>query len=160
MSGSSHVACYRGGVRALLAMVGLVACAPSYDGTAFRCDAAHGCPTGQSCLAGRCRRAMPVAIACGSATCMPDEQCCVDVVNPPRCLPATETCPGDAALCDTRDDCAPVERCCNTDDGAACALACDSDHVACIVDADCPGDAPHCCPQPIVPWGECALLSC
>lgn len=137
-----------------------IACTPSYDATAFRCGGSRGCPDDQTCLSGRCRRIAPVAIGCNASTCAPDQQCCADVINPPRCIAAADACAGEAALCDSRDDCAPDERCCNTSDGAVCALVCDSNNVACAADADCPGDAPHCCPQPIVPWGRCTLIAC
>ena len=152
--------CYRGDVRATLVLLAaLAACEPSYDGTAFRCDDTRGCPEDQTCITGRCRRVAPVAILCDKVTCAADQQCCADVVNPPRCIPASEICPGASALCDSRDDCAAGERCCDTAGGAVCAELCESE-VACATDADCPGDVPHCCSQPIVPWGACRLIAC
>ncbi|MEO8702875.1 MAG: hypothetical protein ABI867_22715 [Kofleriaceae bacterium] len=144
---------------AVVAIV-LVACAPEYDGTAFKCDADHGCPLDQSCLAGRCRRVMPVSIACGDVSCGPTEQCCADIIGGDRCIGATEVCPGDTALCDGKDDCASTERCCQLDSETVCALACESRDVACATDDDCPSDAFHCCPQPLRPWGSCSSLSC
>jgi hypothetical protein len=144
---------------AALAIV-LVACEPAYDGTAFKCDDGHGCPLDQSCIASRCRRVAPVAIECGDETCGPTEQCCADVITGDRCIGAAEVCPGDTALCDGKDDCLDRERCCNGDEETTCALACDSTDVACASDADCPSDAIHCCPQPIVPWGSCRSIGC
>jgi hypothetical protein len=139
---------------ALLAML-VIGCEPDLDGTAFLCDPDHACPGDQTCIDGRCRRVAPQFIACGGATtCFPDQQCCVDNINPPRCIAAADRCPGRAALCDSMDDCAPEERCCNAT-VTACGLHCET--VACEVDPDCPSDKPHCCPQGDVPWGECEL---
>jgi hypothetical protein len=138
---------------ALLAMLA-IGCQPDLDGTAFLCDADHACPDDQSCIDGRCRRVEPSFIMCDQITCLPDEQCCVDETNPPRCIAAAASCPGHAALCDSIDDCAPQERCCNAT-VTACGLHCD--HVACEDNTDCPSEAPNCCPQETVPWGECSL---
>lgn len=149
-------------MRALLVVIAIAACQPSYVGTAFLCDAARGCPDGQVCKEGRCRRVSIVALQCGAAgPCTPEQQCCADGVNPPRCILATERCPGAYALCDSPDDCAPVERCCNGDQ-TVCVLiddGCD-DEVACATDDDCPTFAPRCCPQDDVPWGACTLGAC
>ncbi|MBA2544606.1 MAG: hypothetical protein H0V17_33495 [Deltaproteobacteria bacterium] len=146
-----------------LVMVILAGCEPDLDGTAFKCDADHGCPLDQSCISGRCRRVAPTGIDCGTASCGPDEMCCADVINGNRCILATEVCPGNSALCDGTDDCAAAERCCNAQGGGdvtACALSCESKDVACTVDADCPSDALHCCPQVLVPWGQCSIFDC
>ena len=144
----------------MIAAVLLAACEPDYDGTAFRCDDGHGCPTDQSCFAGRCRRKGGAVVACGAKTCAPDQQCCTDVIDGDRCLAANDVCPGDSALCDDPTDCAPMERCCT---GAstltACALRCEQD-IACIKDADCPGDKMHCCPQTLRPWKACSSITC
>ncbi len=136
------------------------ACAPDLDGTAFKCDPDHACPDDQSCISGRCRRVAPMAIGCDTETCLPDEQCCVDIANGNRCIGATEVCPGATALCDGIDDCDDSELCCNGKETTACARTCESDKVACATDADCPSDAIHCCPQPLVPWGECSNIDC
>jgi hypothetical protein len=136
------------------------ACDPDLDGTAFKCDQDHGCPSDQSCISGRCRRVAPMAIGCGNEACLPEEQCCVDTANENRCIGATEVCPGATALCDGIDDCDDTERCCNGTETTACALSCESDNVACATDADCPSDAIHCCPQSLVPWGECSNIDC
>jgi len=81
-----------------MAAIGVAACEPDLDGTAFLCDATHGCPDGQSCIAGRCRRVAPTAIDCGGMTCVPDQQCCSDPDNGNRCIGATDVCPGSSAL--------------------------------------------------------------
>lgn len=145
----------------LVLLIALASCQPELDGTAFKCDAGHGCPGDQTCIHGRCRRVEPTEIACGeNVTCGPDQQCCADFFNGPRCILATEVCPDPAALCDGPDDCAPDERCCNGEETTACALSCASDEVACNVDDDCPSDAIHCCPQALLPWGTCSNLDC
>lgn len=150
------MACYRGHVRALLVLVVLTACQPDYDGTAFKCDATRGCPNDQTCIAARCRRAPVVELSCNGELCGPEEQCCVDGNNPARCIPAGDTCPGRFALCDSRDDCASNERCCNGGQ-TVCALDCTDESVACIAEDDCPSETPHCCPQPDLAWGACQL---
>jgi hypothetical protein len=136
------------------------ACQPDLDGTAFKCDASHGCPSDQTCIGGRCRRVAPMDIVCDTETCGPDEQCCADLINGPRCIPASGVCPDAAALCDGQNDCAPIERCCNGIETTACALSCPSDEVACAADEDCPSDASNCCAQALVPWGKCSLIPC
>jgi hypothetical protein len=134
----------------------LVGCTPSLDGTAFKCDADHACPSDQSCIFGRCRLVAPVAIGCGSSSCTPDEECCVDDTNPPRCIAATDSCPGTSALCDSIDDCGSGEHCCDADT-TACGVDCSV--TACKTDVDCPSTEPNCCPQSDLPWGTC-MLSC
>jgi hypothetical protein len=135
-------------------LLALIGCQPDLEGTAFRCDATHGCPSDQSCISGRCRRVAPQLIDCAGNACLSDQQCCVDDINPPRCIAAADACPGSAAICDSVDDCAPDEHCCNGT-VTACGLHCDN--TACHDDSDCPSTEPHCCPQAIVPWGECHL---
>jgi hypothetical protein len=136
----------------------LGACEPDYDGTAFLCDATHGCPSGQMCFGGRCRRKDGAVVVCAGTTCAPNQMCCVDFFNGARCLDASDTCGGDQALCDDIADCATGERCC---DGktTACAQVCESE-IACTTTADCPGDMPNCCAQPINPWKVCNSLPC
>jgi hypothetical protein len=150
--------------------VATAACEPDYDGTAFLCDATHGCPfADQSCIGGRCRRQAPVLITCGSAACTapgpgccgPDEQCCSGVINGDRCIKASDPCPDTAALCDGNADCAANEHCCNgSGDETTCALTCAPEERACDGPQDCPTDAAFCCDQPLVPWGKCANHSC
>ncbi|HEU0030150.1 MAG TPA: hypothetical protein VFQ53_05940 [Kofleriaceae bacterium] len=147
-------------MRLVVLCIVLAACEPEYDGTAFHCDDAHGCPSDQRCFAGRCRRVAVTAIQCGDVACGPDQQCCSDVINGNRCIGATEVCDGDPALCDGKDDCAANERCCVDPTLTLCVLECLSDDVACTTDADCPSDAFHCCPQATVPWGRCSSLAC
>jgi hypothetical protein len=147
-------------VRFAVAIALACACQPDLDGTAFKCDATHGCPLDQSCISGRCRRVAPIDIECGAETCGPDEQCCADLIDETRCILASEVCPDDAALCDGPNDCAANERCCNGAETTACALSCASSDVACTVDDDCPSDASNCCAQPLVPWGTCSRIGC
>ena len=149
--------------RVVLAIVIAVAvagaCDTGHDGTAFKCRDGDACPEDQQCISGRCRSVAPVSIACGDATCSPDQQCCADVINGNRCIPAIDDCVGTAALCDGPDDCASGETCCNADTLTRCFAACDAS-AACAVAADCPSDAPNCCPQAVVPWGRCQLTPC
>jgi hypothetical protein len=145
---------------ALSIVLVIASCAPDYAHTAFRCDADHGCPDGQGCVAGRCRRGELTGdgVGCGSATCGPAEQCCVDLINPPRCLPAGDVCPGTTALCDGSEDCRAGDRCCADGDTVFCDAACES--YACRDAADCPSTAPNCCAVRITPWGQCSPLPC
>jgi hypothetical protein len=146
-------------------LVVLVAgCAPDYDTTAFRCDTdrggQRGCPTGQTCQAGRCRRgAIPASvIGCMAMTCItPDEQCCIDDNNPPRCVPAGDVCPGISALCDGRADCAGSDLCCS---GTTTACSENCELTACVSAADCPAAEPHCCDTDETPWGLCTNDPC
>jgi hypothetical protein len=149
-------------VRLVLLIALACACEPDLDGTAFKCDMDHSCPSDLRCINSRCRRIEPVDIACGDETCGPTEQCCADLINGNRCILASQVCPDDTALCDGKNDCStdPEERCCNGDDTTACALNCPSDEVACTTDDDCPSDAIHCCPQVLIPWGKCSNLDC
>ena len=147
--------------RWLLAIAILLAgCEPDLEGTAFRCDADHGCPSDQQCFGGRCRRKDGAVVQCGAATCAPNQMCCSDVIQGDRCLDGDDTCPGDQALCDEPADCAEGERCCNGKATTACGLSCPEDEDACVRDADCPGDAPHCCAQVLRPWKVCSEQDC
>jgi hypothetical protein len=149
-------------VRGALAwLVALIAsCAPDYAHTAFRCTGDGGCPAGQTCLDGRCRRGAPIGdgVACGSDACDAHHQCCLDLFNPPRCIAAGDVCPGTAALCDGIEDCQAGDRCCADGDTVFCDAACD--RYACRDAADCPSTAPSCCPDDATPWGQCSRLGC
>lgn len=146
---------------ALAWLVALIAsCAPDYAHTAFRCTGDGGCPGGQTCLDGRCRRGAPTGdgVACGPDTCDAHHQCCLDLFNPPRCIAAGDVCPGTAALCDGSEDCQAGDRCCADGDTVFCDAACD--RYACRDAADCPSTAPNCCPDDTTPWGQCSRLGC
>lgn len=154
--------------RALAWIVLLIAsCAPDYAHTAFRCDEGHGCPAGQMCLDGRCRRGALTGdgVVCGQddkgsmQVCDTSQQCCLDLFNPPRCIAAGDVCPGTAALCDGSEDCQAGDRCCADGDTVFCDAACD--HDACRDAADCPSTAPNCChDDDTTPWGQCSPLGC
>ena len=138
----------------------LAGCAPDYEHTAFRCDAEHGCPAGQECLVGRCRRGAPTGdgVVCGTATCDLTQQCCLDLFNPARCIAAGDVCPGTSALCDGVEDCQAGDRCCTGGSSVSCDASCDD--AVCRDAADCPSTAPNCCPSDTTPWGECSPLTC
>ena len=150
-------------------LVAVAACTPDTANTAFRCDTdrggSRGCPSGQSCESGRCRRGGAVGtVLCGSATCTTEQQCCVDAANPPRCIAADASCPGAGALCDQRADCAAGDYCCSGET-TACGGTCGE--AACL-DAvlDCPSQAPNCCfgkdmtLDLALPWGRCSNDPC
>jgi hypothetical protein len=154
-------------VRGALAwIVTLIAsCAPDYGHTAFLCDTGHDCPTGQMCTFGRCWRGTPPdaqSVACGDAGCnVGTQQCCVDSAGGTRgmqCGSASEVCPGTSALCDGPADCQHGDQCCADGSTVFCDKACDQ--YACQVDSDCPLTAPHCCHDPMTPWGMCSELDC
>ena len=142
----------------------LASCAPDYAHTAFRCDQDHGCPAGQTCLADRCRRGALTGdgVVCGAGSgavsCATTEQCCVDSINPPRCIAAGALCPGTGALCDGSEDCQAGDRCCSDGEAVFCDAACT--RFACRDDADCPSTEPNCCPEFATPWGRCSELGC
>lgn len=143
-----------------LSILMLVAgCEPDYAHSAFRCDdAGHGCPAGQLCRAGRCRRGEPTGdgVGCGSAHCDVTQQCCVD--ESPRCAPAGDSCPGTTVLCDGSGDCQLGDHCCADGHTVFCDQTCE--HYACRVDGDCPLAAPNCCDvTPGLP-GECSRTGC
>lgn len=144
---------------ALLCM--LCACERDYGETLFKCDAKRGCPPDQACVGGRCRRGGASGqVACGQGgTCSPDQQCCADLTNPPRCIPAGDECPGYGAICDGPLDCASGDSCC---DGAiaACLETCGNKSAVCTVDTDCPSGEPHCCISDDYPWGYCQFRAC
>ena len=142
-----------------MVIAALTSCAPDYAHTAFRCDAERPCPTGQSCYAGRCRRGLPTGdgVACGTATCDASHQCCVDSENPPRCIAASDVCPGTAALCDGAEDCQPGDRCCADRNTVFCDASCSQ--YACRDAADCPSTEPNCCGAD-TPWGVCSESGC
>jgi len=141
----------------ILALV--ASCAPDYGHTAFRCDGERGCPAGQTCYTGRCRRGAPTGdgVGCGALTCDASQQCCVDSLNPPRCIAASDVCPGTAALCDGSEDCRAGDRCCADGDTVFCDASCG--HYACRDGADCPSTEPNCCTAD-TPWGLCSKLGC
>lgn len=146
------------------------ACAPDASDTAFLCDSDRGgdrgCPSGQSCVAGRCRRGgASGTVECAAETCSTTEQCCVDGINPPRCIAANASCPGASAICDERADCAAGDYCCSgstTACGGTCKVA------ACLdADLDCPSPSPNCCfgkdtddTDLELPWGRCSAEPC
>lgn len=149
--------------RAVLVWLLCVGCAPDTAHTAFLCIADGDCPSEQFCVAGRCRRASALrgdGVICGNATCASDEACCVDDVNPPRCLAAASpNCPGLIALCDGHPDCAGSDRCCGDDGVVTCGTDCAI--VVCQVGSDCPNGRPNCCKtDATVRWGQCQLAPC
>jgi hypothetical protein len=146
----------------LVLLVALAACEPDYSDTAFLCDPDRDCPPDQLCEAGRCRRGgVAGSVACGAGVaCTGAEQCCVDGNNPPRCIPAADTCPGIAALCDGLADCPSGDQCCDGD-LTYCRASCgDTLYAICTVDTDCPSSDPHCCFTTGAPWGRCEFRAC
>jgi hypothetical protein len=151
---------------ALSIVLVIASCAPDYGHSAFLCDdAGHGCPDGQDCVAGRCRRGEPTGdgVVCGAgsgaARCAPAEQCCVEGPAQLRCRPAGELCPGITMLCDGAEDCRAGDRCCADGGAVFCDAACE--HTACLDADDCPrSTAPNCCFDLGTPWGACSPRPC
>lgn len=124
---------------------------PAYDEYAFRCDDAHPCAAGQTCLGNLCQYvgASRDGVLCGSVQCPPDQQCCFDSITA-FCLPALERCEGgygsESSLCDGAEDCPMGTACCDTSSGtAACTPMICEDRV-CIDSTDC-GGYHYCCPN-------------
>jgi hypothetical protein len=143
---------------------GAAACyeAPDYGATMFRCDAAHACPEGQTCIDGLCRggggSGQGSGVACGAQMCASGQQCCIDFISAPRCLAAGVSCPGLAATCDGLEDCA-AGACCFIGARADCTTASCNDPI-CLQPADCPAAQPMCCLGFTTgePWGHCLTI--
>ncbi len=162
-------------MRALVLAVLVAACSydrPSYATATFRCDASHGCPSGETCLGGLCQytAATRNGVQCGSAgvtTCTPDQLCCYDATAPPSyCELASMPC-SEGTTCDQQADCADGTVCCRQDGVgvAVCMPApCTGTQLCPQPDkqmdlVNCPGDQRFCCPSfdyPDTPWGECS----
>ena len=154
-------------MRGVALLVGclVASCAPDYGHSAFRCDVEHGCPTGQTCIFDRCRRADPSGngsgdgVICGGEMCKLSEQCCVnDNDDTALCAEAGAICPGVSALCDGKEDCGGVDRCCADGDAVTCDETCKT--YACRDDDDCPLAAHTCCGATAKTWGECSNAKC
>lgn len=145
-------------MRRVLLLFACAACTPDFAHTAFLCTATADCPSEQTCLAGRCRRA-PIqgdGIRCGASSCAAGQQCCVDGAGP-HCLAADQICSGLGALCDGDEDCGGGDHCC--DDGiVACNTSCAT--VVCLDLADCPDGRKQCCFDGATPWGTCSKQAC
>lgn len=144
-------------------LAGLAACyeAPDYGATTFRCDTAHGCPEGQTCLDGLCRGGGGTrhdGVACGAQTCPSGQQCCVDFISAPHCIAAGAQCAGFGATCDGLEDC-DTGTCCEVGARADCTPGACNDPV-CLQPADCPAAQPMCCLglTPGEPWGHCEAI--
>ena len=147
-------------MRAVLVLLAACYGAPDYTGTAFKCDAQHGCPDGQQCIGGLCTGSGSSGggfdgIKCGvGGTCGSGMECCADQVNPFHCVPVGQSCLGIYATCDGVEDCPMGEHCCDNNTPTACGSACAA--VACTDTTDCPSAQPVCCfLDPAVPWGRC-----
>ncbi len=135
-------------------VIGIAGCSPDTTNTAFKCDASHGCPTGQSCLAGRCRRGGASGeVDCGVETCANLQMCCADGVNVPHCIAAGKDCNGIGALCDGVEDCQAGDACCA---GSTTACGVDCETTVCVDDDDCPTTEPNCCASD-TPFRECRV---
>jgi hypothetical protein len=148
----------RGVALSILLLVG--GCEPDYGHSAFLCNEEHSCPEDQMCVLGRCRRGTPrgdAGVECQDATCDAAQQCCVDGVNPPRCIAVGVVCQGTSALCDGVDDCQLGDLCCADGHTVTCDKTCRD--FACHSGADCPATVPNCCPSDM-PWGECSQFPC
>ena len=149
-------------MRAVLVLLAACYGAPDYTGTGFRCDADHGCPDGQQCIAGVCTASGSGSngsgfdgIKCGvGGTCGAGMECCADQAHPYHCVPVGQQCLGEYATCDGVEDCTNGQKCCDTGTPTACAASCAA--YACTDTTDCPSNAPMCCfINPTVPWGRC-----
>jgi hypothetical protein len=135
---------------------------PSYQGVVFSCDAEHACPTGSSCVDGKCSGgSAQVGVLCGSAVCPGGKSCCEDFVNAPRCIGAGEVCTGSQLECDGAEDCAG-ERCCFGNSGDADCKATCAEITVCHTNVECGGAAPNCCalPAPFNTLKGCQATPC
>jgi hypothetical protein len=148
----------------VVALIAFCACSfsdPDLSNTRFSCDGDVACPEGQLCNGGTCHVSSHDGIACG-APCSASEQCCNDLTNPPRCIPASDNCPGTTAFCDGREDCPTGTLCCSSGVEQNCAAENACARFACQQAADCPSSFPNCCPDDFdpQPWSFCSLEPC
>jgi hypothetical protein len=148
-----HLARVRRLPATIIALLLVASCsyqAPDTGDVLFRCDANRGCPSEMSCVGGVCLRGIADGdgVVCGGATCPVGQRCCIDGINPPRCLANIDTCDGEAKFCDGREDCgselccAPIGR-----TAARCETAATCLSFSCLDHNDCPSTAPNCCLQ-------------
>jgi hypothetical protein len=132
---------------------------PDLGGTRFRCDGNAPCPSGQKCVSAVCVAATADGVAC-TTKCEAGEKCCVDEINPPRCMAATDSCPGRAAFCDGVEDCGSDQVCCTVGVDLTCQPSCSQ--AACQTAEDCPSGSPNCCTDSSgpVPWKVCQFEPC
>jgi hypothetical protein len=150
-------------VRLVVIAIVLAACSygdPSYDGTGFKCDGDHPCPSGQTCggdgvcgTGGSGSGSSELGIKCGADTCAAGSACCADVIAGPHCISTSASCTGQTAQCDGIADCGSGQRCCATASPRCGADTC-ADAV-CTVATDCPSFVPTCCFDTGFPWGHC-----
>jgi hypothetical protein len=162
-------------VRYALSLLLVAACyqAPDYGGTRFKCDDEHGCPEGQTCIAGFCsigttgvagfcstggtgnvdakqpdspQQQNANGVLCGTVTCSLTQKCCADVISGPTCVGITAVCAGLAAVCDGTEDCNGTA-CCSAGQNFVCSQLCqDQTTQICREPADClNASAPNCC---------------
>ena len=84
-------------------------------------------------------------VVCGTATCLPEEFCCLSVGGTtPVCQPigAVGTCAaqlgGLAFTCDGNEDCRAGDICCGEDQEASCAAACEGQALCNAPSSTCP----------------------
>lgn len=131
---------------------------PRFDGSSFRCDDAHPCPSPQRCLGGMCTDIASTAdgVACGTAgQCEPGETCCASAIAAPKCLPPGQVCDANSAMCDGANDCASGMQCCDNSDPQCGAADCSP--AVCSSNDDCSGSRPTCCFLTPSPWGICSV---
>ncbi len=151
----------------------VVACgydAPDYGDAHFRCDVAHPCPAGQECVADLCQppgTATDAAsdaididglfggIACGTATCTLDQECCADVVGGIHCQNPGAVCAGISTRCDGPEDCGGGECCLTAGAGECTAIGTCGTAIACHDTNDCGGGSSTCCAILNTAWRGC-----
>lgn len=135
---------------------------PNYGGVEFSCDEQHGCPSGGTCVDGKCSAGVAqLGVLCGTMVCPTGKSCCEDFVNAPRCIAVGDVCTGAQQECDGPEDCAG-ELCCLGDGGDTdCSSSC-STITVCHSNAECGGGAPNCCalPAPFNKLKTCRLAPC
>ena len=137
---------------------------PDYAATSFKCDTAHACPDGQTCVNGACSGGgSAVGVACGSIICAANQQCCLNFLDVPSCVALVASCDGLSATCDGIEDCGGNACCAGIDLAIACrstpqCLIQDTDQI-CRDASDCTDPAAkQCCfgsGLPGEPWGRC-----
>lgn len=159
------------GALAVLAALALGACgyeAPSYGDARFRCDETHPCPGGQVCVDNLCQPpgtaddggngvdAQFDGISCGDDICELTDECCVDVINGPRCQAPGAFCTGPATQCDGPEDCPGGECCLSASFAGVCtAIGTCSGSTACHETTDCTTGGETCCQILSTAWRGC-----